>query len=232
MTVVRRELPRSDMDASWRPGSLSHSSLEGSPFDVGRSAHWVSVAQTKPVSSRATAVTTCCFGLPRAARREPLIAAIEALLGAPRLDPGGLWGARLSPAQLFTNEGMVAIVPRGFDEHASDMCIAGLGDRPARPPRPVPQQEFREPVAGAQQIGPNVFATPQQIADGLLRLGRDVDGHQRPGPVQHRELARVTPIRFNPITRAARDQGRRNDVARNARGRQCALQLEAARPAS
>jgi hypothetical protein len=43
--------------------------VEDSPFDVGRSDHWVSAAQRKPVSSRATAVTICCLGFPRAAEK-------------------------------------------------------------------------------------------------------------------------------------------------------------------
>jgi hypothetical protein len=43
--------------------------VEGSTFDICRSAQWVSAAQRKAESSRATAVTTCCFGLPRPVSR-------------------------------------------------------------------------------------------------------------------------------------------------------------------
>ena len=57
-------------------------------------------------------------------------------------------------------------------------------------------------MAGAQQIGADVFATAQQIAGGFLLLGRNVDGRQRPGAVQHRELAGVAAVRFDPIARA------------------------------
>ena len=58
-----------DVRAPFAGGRLSHRTAEDSPFDVGRSDHWVSAAHTKPVSSRATAVTMCGFGLPRAANR-------------------------------------------------------------------------------------------------------------------------------------------------------------------
>ena len=69
MTMIRRELPRSSerelaTDVGYR---IERARILLS--DVGRSAHWTRAAQTKPVSSRATAVMTCWFGFPRPASR-------------------------------------------------------------------------------------------------------------------------------------------------------------------
>ena len=77
------------------------------------------------------------------------------------------------------------------------------------------QEELREPVPRAQQIGADVLATAQQIPRGLLLLGRNVNGGQRAGAIQHRELAGIAAIGFDAIARAARDQRRGDDVARN-----------------
>ena len=80
MTVVRRELPRSE-DASYRRSRVSHSSLEGSPFD---SRPISSLGQGGPDETGEFAGhggNDMLFGL--AACGEPLIAAVQALLGAP-----------------------------------------------------------------------------------------------------------------------------------------------------
>ena len=85
-------------------------------------------------------------------------------------------------------------------------------------------------MPGAEQVGADVLATAQQIARGFFLLGGNVNGGERPGPVEDRQVAGVTTIRFDSIPRAAGDQGRRDHVAGNAPGREGALQLEAARP--
>ena len=128
MTVVRRELPRSRARVRDR-SRLSHRTVEDSPFDVGRSDHWVNAAQTKPVSSRATAVTTCCFALPRAAKRDSADGGVVAPSRPARSPPAGRRPARGASAP---DEGTMPIVPRGFDQHAPEMGVAGLGDRAAR----------------------------------------------------------------------------------------------------
>jgi hypothetical protein len=61
-------------------------------------------------------------------------------------------------------------------------------------------------------------------------LGGNVNGGERTGAIQDRELTGVAPVRFYPVARAPRNQGRRNHVAVNAAARQRALQLEAAWP--
>jgi hypothetical protein len=81
----------------------------------------------------------------------------------------------------------------------------------------------------AEEIGANVLATPQQVARGFFLLGGNVNGGERPGPVEDRQVAGVTTIRFDPIPRAAGDQGRRNHIAGDSLGRGGALQLKAAR---
>src|SRR2546423_8386799 len=83
------------------------------------------------------------FGFP--ARGEPLVATIQPLLGAPRLDTRGLGGRFLSAAQLFSDEGMMAIVPRGFDQDTAQVRIAGLGDRPARSLRAARMLRWDQP---------------------------------------------------------------------------------------
>ncbi|HET9192720.1 MAG TPA: hypothetical protein VFO21_07560 [Vicinamibacterales bacterium] len=93
----------------------------------------------------------------------------------------------------------------------------------------MPQQEFAQSMPRAQQVRPDIFATPQQVADGFLLLRRHVNGGQRAGAVQHGKLAGISPIRFDAVTGAARDERRRDDVARNVCGGHRALQLEAAR---
>src|SRR5688572_9184169 len=72
-----------------------------------------------------------------AARGESLVASIESLRGAPRVEPRGFRRRLLSVAQLFADEGMIAIVPGGFDEDAAQMRITRLGDRPTSPRGPT-----------------------------------------------------------------------------------------------
>jgi len=84
MTVIRRELPRSRVAGPGAGDTLSHRTVEVSPFvgllvrcsrflDMyGTSAYAASFtirAQTKPHSSRATAVTATCDRFPRPTRR-------------------------------------------------------------------------------------------------------------------------------------------------------------------
>ncbi len=42
-----------------------------------------------------------------------------------------------------------------------------------------------------EQIGADIFAATQQIAGGFFLVAGNVDGGQRPGAVQHAELAGV-----------------------------------------
>jgi hypothetical protein len=51
------------------------------------------------------------------------------------------------------------------------------------------EEEFREPMAAAEQVGANIFAAPQQIADGFFLLGRNVNRGEGPGAIQHRQMA-------------------------------------------
>ena len=85
---------------------------------------------------------------------------------------------------------MVARVPRAL----------GLGK-----PATVAEQEFREPMPRAEQIGLNVFTTAQEIARGLVLLGRDMDRGERAGALEDGELARVAAVRLDAIARPARN---------------------------
>ena len=62
---------------------LSHRASEDSPFDVGRSDHWVSAAQTKAGEFAGDGGDDMLFRF--AARGQPLIAAMQALLRRPGL---------------------------------------------------------------------------------------------------------------------------------------------------
>jgi hypothetical protein len=95
---------------------------------------------------------------------------------------------------------------------------------------PVSEEKLGEPMPRPQQIRPNVFPTTQQIAGRLFLRGRNVNRRQRAGPIQHRELARIPPIRFDAIARAARNEGRRDHVARHLVRHERPLQFKAAGP--
>ena len=82
----------------------------------------------------------------------------------------------------------------------------------------------------AQQIGANVFATPQEIAGGFFLLGRNVNRGQRAGAIEDRELAGIAAIGLDAIAGPPRNQRRRDDVTRDAVRGQRPLQLEAAGP--
>ena len=69
-----------------------------------------------------------------AACGEAAVAAIEALLRAPGVLLREVGRVHVPTPQVFPDEGMVTIVPRGFDEDAPQMRIARLGDRPAGSP--------------------------------------------------------------------------------------------------
>jgi len=71
---------------------------------------------------------------------------------------------------------------------------------------PMAEEEVREAMAGAQQIGADVFATAEEIAHGLFLIGGDVNRGEGAGTIQHGELAGVASIRFHAIPGAARDQ--------------------------
>src|SRR4029079_9237959 len=132
MVMIRRELPRTE-GASWRPGSLSQQFSRGFSF---RRRPISSVGQRRPDKAGELAGDRGDDMLFRfATGGESLIAAIETLLRAPGGDPGRFRSLALASAQLFADEGVVPIVPRGFDEDAAHMSIARLGDRPRGAPR-------------------------------------------------------------------------------------------------
>jgi hypothetical protein len=80
----------------------------------------------------------------------------------------------------------------------------------------------------AQEISADVFAAAQEIARRFFLLGGNVNGRERAGAIQHRELAGIAAVGFDPITGTAWNQRRRNDVTRHVARGQRALELEAA----
>ena len=107
-----------------------------------------------------------------------------------QIGPMGLIQRRQRP-RLGAQPGVVAFRPR--------LLRAGEAT-------PMAQQKLGEPMPRAQQIGADVFATAQQITRRLFLLGRNVNGRQRPGAIQHRELAGVAAVCLDPIAGPPRNQ--------------------------
>src|SRR4029078_5637886 len=74
-------------------------------------------------------------------------------------------------------------------------------------PAAMPEKEFRETMPRPEQVGADVFAAPRKLAARLFLLGWDVNSRQRPGAIEHGKLARIAPVRLDPIAGSARDQG-------------------------
>src|SRR5215208_5295816 len=109
MTMIRRELLRS-RSASSRPESVSHRTLEDSPFD---SRPIRSLGQGRPHEAGELAGDggdDVWFRF--AAGREPRVAPMQPLLCCPGLRDDGRWRPALPCAQRIAHKGMVAIVPR------------------------------------------------------------------------------------------------------------------------
>ncbi len=53
----------------------------------------------------------------------------------------------------------------------------------------MPQEELRQAMPGPEEIGTDVLPTAQRIPGRLVLLGRNMDGGQGAGPIQHRQLA-------------------------------------------
>ena len=117
---------------------------------------------------------------------------------------------------LGAEPGVVALGPR----------LLGRGEAAA-----VAEQEFREAMSGAQEIGADVLPTAEQVAGRFFLLGRNVNGRERAGAVEHRELTGIAAVRFDAIARRGAESGRARSRRReSAVRRQRALQLEAAGP--
>jgi hypothetical protein len=91
------------------------------------------------------------------------------------------------------------------------------------------QEEFREAVPGAEQVGADVLAAAKEIARGFFLLGRNVNGRQGPGAGEDRELPGIAAISFDAIDGSTGNQRGRDDVTRDAVRREGTLELEAAR---
>src|SRR5580765_6486145 len=76
----------------------------------------------------------------------------------------------------------------------------------------------------AHQVLAHTVAAPTQVAERLVRLVGGLDLGQQSRSQQFRELARVSPIRLDPLAGLDRDQGRGHDLADHPLGLQLALQ--------
>jgi hypothetical protein len=91
------------------------------------------------------------------------------------------------------------------------------------------QQEFRQPMAGPQQIGANIFAAAEQIARSLFLFGRHVNRRQGAGPIEDGQVCRIATIGLDSIARPTWTECRRNDVTGNRVPLKGSAELEAAR---
>jgi hypothetical protein len=92
----------------------------------------------------------------------------------------------------------------------------------------VSQQEMREAMARAEEIGAYVFATAQQVTGGFFLIAGNVNRGERARAIQDREVAGIAAIGLNSVAGAAWDEGRGDDVTRDLVGREGAVQFEAA----
>ena len=56
------------------------------------------------------------------------------------------------------------------------------------------EEEFGQPVTGAEEIDTDVFAASQQISSRFFLLGGNVNGGERPGAIQDGELPGIAPV--------------------------------------
>jgi len=87
------------------------------------------------------------------------------------------------------------------------------------------QQEAGELLTGLTQTANGCQASAHEIADRLMGLIWNPDRGQFTGPMQLGQIGRIAAIRFDPISRFARDQGRSHDDA--AMPGKCQLSLNA-----
>ena len=141
----------------------------------------------------------------------------------------------LEPGDAFVDGadvGAMRLLERG-ERPALGLQPVGMAFRPRLLGRgeaaAVAEQEFREAVPRAEEIGADVFATPQQIAGGFFLLGGNVNGRERAGAIQDGELAGIAAIGFDAIAGPPGNERGRDDVTRDAVRGERALELEATR---
>jgi hypothetical protein len=84
-------------------------------------------------------------------------------------------------------------------------------------------------VSRPEEIGANVLSAAEEIPGSFFLLAGTVNGGERAGAVENRELGRVAPIGLDAIAGAPRDERGRDHVTGDVVGRQGSLQFEAAR---
>ena len=122
-------------------------------------------------------------------------------LGFDGLEPadGFVDGADVSPVGLLERRQRPALglEPSGM---AFRPGFLGGGEPPA-----MAEEELRQAVACPQEIGTNVLPTAQEIARGFFLLGRNMDGRQGAGAIEHSELTGVAAIGLDAIARTSRN---------------------------
>ena len=128
---------------------------------------------------------------PQALRRAPAAARGRAgrgdLFDGPEAGDGLLDGPQIGAVRLLERGERPGLGPQPG--------VVPLGPRLLRGREPPAMAErIWRAGAGAQQVRANVFAAAQEIARRFFLLGRNVNGGQRTGAMEHRELAGVAAI--------------------------------------
>ena len=92
------------------------------------------------------------------------------------------------------------------------------------------QQELGQAMSRAQDVLALVLTGPQQVTHGLLGRRRHSDRGELPGAEQARELAGVTTVGLDAVTRSSRGERGRDDGGVHAEGGQLAVQVIAGGP--
>jgi hypothetical protein len=103
---------------------------------------------------------------------QPPVAAVKPLLGAPRVRNNVRGRPALATVQRLPHEGVMPVVPGGFDENAPQMRVAGLGYRPAGLGRPTGVLRWYQSDKGHQAGGGRKARRVAQF--GGDRQGREI----------------------------------------------------------
>ena len=96
----------------------------------------------------------------------------------------------------------------------------GPGFLGEREPAAMSQQEMGEAVPGSKQVGPQLAAASEEIADRFFLLGRNMNRGERAGAIEDGQLASIAAVRFDACTGAPRNQRGGDHVTRDVAGRQ------------
>jgi hypothetical protein len=93
----------------------------------------------------------------------------------------------------------------------------------------VAREEFQDAVPPGEDVPSDVIATPDEVAPRLLGLVGYVDRREFARTKEADELGRVAAVRLDALSRPARRQRRRDDLARDTERGEPAIEVSGAR---